>query len=104
LPTADDILAHTNNVNSADVNFQKRKFSLFHIFDKMKDRPSSTVKRRKTEAIDGNQMTSPESTSNTGTPVYVFHGIVPSNPLITILEEKLKPYIFHFLDSVTLTN
>jgi hypothetical protein len=31
---------------------------------------------------------------------YVFNGTVPSNPLISILEDKLRPYIFHFLDSV----
>jgi hypothetical protein len=31
---------------------------------------------------------------------YVFNGTVPSNPLISILEDKLRPYILHFLDSV----
>lgn len=29
-----------------------------------------------------------------------FNGTVPSNPLISILEDKLRPYILHFLDSV----
>ena len=33
---------------------------------------------------------------------YVFNGTVPSNPLISILEDKLRPYILHFLDSVAI--
>jgi hypothetical protein len=48
------------------------------------------VKKRKTDSMN-----------STGTAIYVFNGVVPSNPLITTLEEKLKPYIFHFLDSVS---
>jgi hypothetical protein len=61
---------------------------------------TNTTKKRKTDPTDSTQPTSTNSTLGGGTPIYVFHGIVPSNPLITILEEKLKPYIFHFLDSV----
>ncbi len=63
----------------------------------------NTTKKRKADSTDNNnlaQTTSINNSSNIGTPIYVFNGIVPSNPLITILEEKLKPYIFHFLDSV----
>ncbi len=52
----------------------------------------NTTKKRKTDQMN--------NISYSGTPIYVFNGVVPSNPLITTLEEKLKPYIFHFLDSV----
>lgn len=53
----------------------------------------NSTKKRKTDSTDNIH-------SDVGTAVYVFNGIVPSNPLITILEEKIKPFIFHFLDSV----
>jgi hypothetical protein len=39
--------------------------------------------------------------SSGGTAIYIFNGVVPCNSMITQLEEKLKPYIFHFLDSVS---
>jgi len=64
---------------------------------------ANTTKKRKTDSADNVNSAQSTSTSHGhvgGTPIYVFHGIVPSNPLITVLEEKLKPYIFHFLDSV----
>jgi hypothetical protein len=64
----------------------------------------NTSKKRKADSTDGinsAQTSSINNTSISGTPIYVFTGVVPSNPLITTLEEKLKPYIFHFLDSVS---
>ncbi|CAF4586964.1 unnamed protein product, partial [Rotaria sp. Silwood2] len=66
---------------------------------------TNTTKKRRTDSTDYVNATPSVSTSrnvDAGTPVYVFHGIVPSNPLITILEEKLKPFIFHFLDSIAI--
>ena len=57
-------------------------------------------KKRKTESTEMINLTSTEGHPGEGTPVFVFNGIVPSNSLITILEEKIKPFIFHFLDSV----
>ncbi|UJR16470.1 hypothetical protein I4U23_003372 [Adineta vaga] len=42
----------------------------------------------------------PEKSTSSST--YVFNGTVPSNPLISILEDKLRPYILHFLDSVAI--
>ena len=30
----------------------------------------------------------------------IFSGYVPSNLLLSTLEDKIKPYLFHFLDSV----
>ncbi|CAF5047340.1 unnamed protein product, partial [Rotaria sp. Silwood1] len=63
---------------------------------------TNTTKKRRTDSTDNANSIPSSSTSHNvdaGTPVYVFNGIVPSNPLITILEEKLKPFIFHFLDS-----
>ncbi|CAF1381435.1 unnamed protein product, partial [Adineta ricciae] len=83
LPTADDLVAHSNNIGSGDDRHNTGSAS-----------NSNATKKRKTESSDH---MSHDVLS--GTPIYVFHGVVPSNPLITTLEEKLKPYIFHFLDS-----
>jgi len=92
LPTADDLVAYTNNIGSGD---DRHNSTSVH----------NTTKKRKTDSIDNInsvQSTSTHNISNVGTPIYVFNGIVPSNPLITTLEEKLKPYIFHFLDSIAI--
>ncbi|UJR29965.1 hypothetical protein I4U23_017512 [Adineta vaga] len=83
LPTADDLVAHSNNIGFGDDRHNSNSVT-----------NNSTTKKRKTES------TNHEAIS--GTPIYVFHGVVPSNPLITTLEEKLKPYIFHFLDSIAI--
>ena len=71
LPTADDIIAHLTNGTDHPMNSGNGESS----------------KKSKTESTDH---------SNS----YVFNGSVPSNPLISILEDKLRPYILHFLDSV----
>ena len=55
---------------------------------------TGTTKRRQEDSTDN------ASSVDAGTPIYVFNGVVPSNPLITILEEKLEPFIFHSFDSV----
>jgi hypothetical protein len=73
LPTADDIIAHlanTNNTNSID-----------HIVN---NNNSDSVRTDLTDNLNS----------------HVFNGTVPSNPVISILEDKLRPYILHFLDSV----
>jgi hypothetical protein len=65
---------------------------------------NTNTKKRKTDSTDNIHSVQTISTNNSsgvGTAIYIFNGVVPSNPLITILEEKLKPFIFHFLDSVT---
>ncbi|CAF0865531.1 unnamed protein product [Adineta ricciae] len=72
LPTADDIVAHLANGS--------------------KDHPHST-----TAANMNNNGSHVENAT-----AYVFNGTVPSNPLISILEDKLRPYILHFLDSVAI--
>lgn len=70
LPTADDIVAHLANGS--------------------KDQSHS--------AATANPNNNGSHAENSTT--YVFNGTVPSNPLISILEDKLRPYILHFLDSV----
>ncbi|CAF3516003.1 unnamed protein product [Rotaria sp. Silwood1] len=92
LPTADDLLAHSNNIASGDDRHHSASVP-----------NTNTTKKRRTDSTDNANSTPSSSTSrnvDAGTPVYIFNGIVPSNPLITILEEKPKPFIFHFLDSV----
>jgi proteasome activator subunit 3 (PA28 gamma) len=76
LPTADDIIAHLTNGNTNDVHHTTN---------------NTGASTRKTK---------PELTDNSNS--YVFNGTVPSNPLISILEDKLRPYILHFLDSVAI--
>ncbi|CAF0798164.1 unnamed protein product [Adineta steineri] len=85
LPTADDIIAHlTNNknINSTDDHH--------HSISAKNNNNNGTKKSHKTDLVD----------NSIQSPVYVFNGTVPSNPLISILEDKLRPYILHFLDSV----
>ncbi|CAF1480603.1 unnamed protein product [Rotaria sp. Silwood1] len=94
LPTADDLLAHSNNIASGDDRHHSASVP-----------NTNTTKKRRTDSTDNANSTPSSSTSrnvDAGTPVYIFNGIVPSNPLITILEEKLKPFIFHFLDSIAI--
>jgi len=94
LPTADDLLEHSNNIGSGDDR---------HNYSAVLN--TNTTKKRKTDSTDNINSAQTTSTNNVfgiGTPIYVFNGVVPSNPLITILEEKLKPYIFHFLDSIAI--
>jgi len=83
LPTADDLLTHSHNIGSGDDHHNSSVVL-----------NTNTTKKRKTSSTD--------NISSIGTPIYVFNGVVPSNPLITLLEEKLKPYIFHFLDSIAI--
>ncbi|CAF0758511.1 unnamed protein product [Adineta steineri] len=94
LPTADDLIAHSNSLESGDDRHNSTSVL-----------STNTTKKRKTDSIDNTNSVQSTSTSHDfvgGTPIYVFHGVVPSNPLITLLEEKLKPYIFHFLDSIAI--
>ncbi|CAF1172692.1 unnamed protein product [Rotaria magnacalcarata] len=95
LPTVDDLIFYSNNIASGD--------------DHHNNIPSvvntSTTKKRRTDSADNTNSTQSTSTNHgadAGTPIYVFNGSVPSNALITTLEEKLKPYIFHFLDSIAI--
>jgi len=94
LPTADDLLTHSHNIGSGDDHHHSSAVL-----------NTNTTKKRKTDSTDtinSGQTTSTHNSSSVGTPIYVFNGVVPSNPLITTLEEKIKPYIFHFLDSIAI--
>jgi len=93
LPTADDLIVHSNSIGSGDDH---------HNSISVLNNNASTTKKRKPESTDSVNSVSTSTTFSGGTPVYLFNGIIPSNPLITILEEKLKPYIFHFLDSIAI--
>ncbi|CAF0836206.1 unnamed protein product [Rotaria sp. Silwood1] len=91
LPTADDIIAHLKNIKSTNLtdDYHNSASAVNNNNNNV-----GTVKKHKTDSNDA--MDSNESSA------YEFNGTVPSNRLISILEDKLRPYILHFLDSVAI--
>ncbi|CAF0743862.1 unnamed protein product [Didymodactylos carnosus] len=96
LPTADELVTHFLQNNYSNTNSNNS--------NAIEDRKHANVKKRK---IDNDQ--SPTSSPSKeivyllGTSVFLFPGgLIPSNGIIQSLEETLKPYIFHFLDSVAI--
>ncbi len=96
LPTADDIIAHLanrNNTNLTDVGFwftsprTNEKFLSLQDHHTFNSSNNGTTRKTKSDLTDNKT-------------AFVFNGTVPSNPLISMLEDKLRPYILHFLDSV----
>ncbi|CAF3717596.1 unnamed protein product [Rotaria sordida] len=89
LPTADDIIAHLKNIkNTNSTDDYHNSTSVVN------SNNSGSTKKHKIDS--NNTMDSSESST------YEFNGTVPSNRLISILEDKLRPYILHFLDSVAI--
>jgi len=80
LPTAEDILSHLSNGNHSHSNVDDH-----HQTSGINNNGVNSSKRRKCDATDSS-----------------FNGIVTSNSLLSDLEDKIKPYIFHFLDSVAI--
>lgn len=60
------------------------------------------VKENCSSNINNNGSLTKKSKLDGNDNIYVFNGSIPSNSLISILEDKLRPYILHFLDSVPL--
>lgn len=92
LPTAEEFIQYAQNL----IHHEENSNSNSNVST------ANPMKKRKTDSSDGIHSSTSENNSEIGTSVFVFNGIVPSNSLITILEEKIKPYIFHFLDSIAI--
>jgi len=91
LPTADDLLAHSHNIASGDDRHNSSATLSTNV--------TATKKRKadSTDNINSAPATLTHNSSSSGTPIYVFNGVVPSNPLITLLEEKTQTiYFFSF--------
>ncbi|CAF3759605.1 unnamed protein product [Rotaria socialis] len=89
LPTADDIIAHLKhgkNIRSTDDHHNSTP--------EINTDNGCLIKKHKADSNDN-----PDSIQSS---VYEFNGNVPSNRLISTLEDKLRPYILHFLDSVAI--
>ncbi|CAF2122108.1 unnamed protein product [Rotaria magnacalcarata] len=89
LPTADDIIAHLKhgkNIRSTDDHHSSTP--------EINTDNGCLIKKHKADSNDN-----PDSIQAS---VYEFNGNVPSNRLISTLEDKLRPYILHFLDSVAI--
>jgi hypothetical protein len=100
LPTVADLISYTNDVGGAARRRLVRRTNV--VFQEQHKALSSVAatKKRRSDSTETSQVTPTKGNVGDGTAIYVFNGVVPSNPLITLLEDKLKPYIFHFLDSV----
>ncbi|CAF2514791.1 unnamed protein product [Rotaria sp. Silwood2] len=95
LPTADDIIAHLKNSKSINSIDFFCSFKDYHnSASAVNNNNGSSIKKQKIDSNDTMDSSEPSA--------YEFNGTVPSNRLISILEDKLRPYILHFLDSVAI--
>ncbi|CAF0755463.1 unnamed protein product, partial [Didymodactylos carnosus] len=91
-PTVDELVTHFLQKNTNTTNNNNS--------DVIEDRKHKNVKKRK---INDDQSPISFSSKEIGTSVFLFPcGLIPSNGIIQLLEDKLKPYIFHFLDSIAI--